>query len=691
MRAPLPAKQEYVCDYDAHAAYWLTKICLSHEAYFNQIVDGEKAKSLRELMGISLPKDPPSRSALSTKLRLRAAAFKKKPPKGLSELFVNARLLARLLQLSDVEQRLVEFAALSDHHRLLRGVMASAALNRTAELISMLATALDCSVPAIRAALDRNGTLFKTSLLFYARNDYHGGITLEASERLSDILHLVYKDENDLVRQFIEPACAANLTANDYPHFADEIEMITQYLACVVKSQTVGVNILIYGQPGVGKTELVRLLAKRVGKPLYEVRSSEDNSGVIGGYDRLMSFSLSQHILHKSDALILFDELEDIFSEATGFMNRMRNGRSSAVSKAFVNKMLESNAVPTIWVSNEVSNIDPAYLRRFDMSFEIGVPPVQVRRRIIRKHLQGMRLPSLVLDKYAQHEALTPAQIEKAAKVSRMIAERGGDWNEAFQRVLDNSMMLLKQSPVPASFDLNEMHYRLDYLNADCDLPRLVEQLSQAENPQGAMCFYGAPGTGKSALAHYLSQASERPLLVRRASDILSPYVGVAEQKIAAMFKQAEQDQAILLLDEADTFLSDRKGAKASWEVSQVNEMLTQMESFKGLFICSTNLMTRLDEASLRRFALKIRFGYLKPEQRWQLFQEHIGRRARIDEAQCRAKLNQMNNLAPGDFACVRRQAALFGESLTPEKWLTRLDLECRAKPDQGSRSIGFL
>ena len=688
---PISVKQDYACDYDAHAAYWLTKICLTYEVFFNLIVDGENAKSLRELMGISLPKDPPSRAALSAKLRLRAAAFRKNPPEGLSELFVNARLLAQLLRLNEVEQRLIEFAALSDHHRLLRGVMASAALHRTAELISMLATALDCSVPDIQAALDRKSTLFKTSLLGYERNDYHGGVTLEASERLSNLLHFVYDDENTLVRQFIEPAYPANLTANDYPHFADEIEVITQYLACAVKSRNVGVNILIYGQPGVGKTELVRLLAKRIGRPLYQVRSSEDNSDVIGGYDRLLSFSLSQHILNKSGALILFDEMEDIFSESTGFMKRLRYGRNSAVSKAWVNEMLENNAVPTIWISNVVSHIDPAYLRRFDMSFEIGVPPVQVRRRIIRKHMQGMRLPSLVLNKYAQHEALTPSQIEKAAKVSRMIGERGGDWSEAFQLVLDSSMTLLKQPPVPAHFDLNEMHYRLDYLNADCDLPRLVEQLSQADNPQGAMCFYGAPGTGKSALAHYLSQASERPLLVRRASDILSPFVGVAEQKIAEMFKQAEQDQAILLLDEADSFLSDRKGAKASWEVSQVNEMLTQMESFKGLFICSTNLMTRLDEASLRRFALKIRFDYLKPEQRWQLFQEHIGRRVPNDSAHCRSKLNQMNNLAPGDFACVRRQAALLNEKLTPEKWLARLEQESRAKPDQGGRSIGFM
>jgi SpoVK/Ycf46/Vps4 family AAA+-type ATPase len=144
-------------------------------------------------------------------------------------------------------------------------------------------------------------------------------------------------------------------------------------------------------------------------------------------------------------------------------------------------------------------------------------------------------------------------------------------------------------------------------------------------------------------------------------------------------------------LDEADSFLADRKGARASWEVSQVNEMLTQMESFRGLFICSTNLMVKLDEASLRRFALKIRFGYLKPEQRWLMFAEHIGRRVKVDKQHCQSVLNQMNNLTPGDFACVRRQSKILGEKLSPAEWLTRLQKECRAKPDQGGRPMGFM
>ena len=46
------------------------------------------------------------------------------------------------------------------------------------------------------------------------------------------------------------------------------------------------------------------------------------------------------------------------------------------------------------------------------------------------------------------------------------------------------------------------------------------------------------------------------------------------------------------------------------------------MEDFEGLFVCSTNLMDVFDQASLRRFDLKIKFDYLRPEQAWIMFQQ---------------------------------------------------------------------
>jgi transitional endoplasmic reticulum ATPase len=85
------------------------------------------------------------------------------------------------------------------------------------------------------------------------------------------------------------------------------------------------------------------------------------------------------------------------------------------------------------------------------------------------------------------------------------------------------------------------------------------------------------------------------------------------------MFDEARDEEAVLLLDEADSFLQDRTLAHRQWEVTEVNELLTQMEGFDGLFIC-TNLLDHLDPAALRRFGLKLEFLALRPEQASSLY-----------------------------------------------------------------------
>jgi SpoVK/Ycf46/Vps4 family AAA+-type ATPase len=359
--------------------------------------------------------------------------------------------------------------------------------------------------------------------------------------------------------------------------------------------------------------------------------------------------------------------------------------------KMFINQLLETNPVPAIWVSNEVDHIDTAYLRRFDFSFEMGIPPIGVRRGILQKYLRGHAISDEAINYLAQQEALSPAQIEKAAKVLKGAGLNQQNKEATLLLVIENSRQLLAQQKNETSLNLADCSYQLDYLNPDCDLSQLVSQLKRAPNSTGALCFYGVPGTGKTALAHYIAREIALPLMVRRASDIISPYVGETEQKIAQMFKQAKQDGAILLLDEADSFLSERQSAKNSWEVTAVNEMLTQMERFEGLFICSTNLMQRLDAASLRRFALKIKFDYLKPEQRWRLFLDQAKKFPRSREAAFRSTLNQLSNLTPGDFATIRRQAKLLNIPLTADELLKRLQQECKTKSSGSQRQIGFI
>src|SRR5690606_29155470 len=94
--------------------------------------------------------------------------------------------------------------------------------------------------------------------------------------------------------------------------------------------------------------------------------------------------------------------------------------------------------------------------------------------------------------------------------------------------------------------------YSPSLVNADVPLDGLLGGLRQ--HPEARLCFYGPPGTGKTAFGHWLAHELEKPLMVRRVSDLVSPYVGVTEKNLARTFEKAGEEGAVLLLDEVDSF-----------------------------------------------------------------------------------------------------------------------------------------
>jgi SpoVK/Ycf46/Vps4 family AAA+-type ATPase len=235
--------------------------------------------------------------------------------------------------------------------------------------------------------------------------------------------------------------------------------------------------------------------------------------------------------------------------------------------------------------------------------------------------------------------------------------------------------------------------YDLGMLNVESrfEVPRIVEALKARGH--GTLCFYGAPGTGKTALAEHIARSLDQPLLIKQASDLMSKFVGETEQNMAAMFREAEAEKAVLLLDEADSFLQDRRGAQRTYEVTEVNEMLQGMERFAGIFVCTTNLMDRIDQAALRRFAFKIRFKPLTSGQREKMFvtEALAGETGRL-APEMAARLAKLEHLCPGDFAAVKRQVEILATQLAAEEFLEQLEAEHRIKPEvREARPIGFL
>jgi len=235
--------------------------------------------------------------------------------------------------------------------------------------------------------------------------------------------------------------------------------------------------------------------------------------------------------------------------------------------------------------------------------------------------------------------------------------------------------------------------YDLGLVNTESrfEVPKIVEALRRRS--YGTLCFYGPPGTGKTALAEHIAHELQRPLMIRQASDIMSKYVGETEQNMAKMFDEAQLEDSVLLLDEADSFLRSRRMAERNYEVSEVNEMLQGMERFTGVFICTTNLFQDLDEAALRRFTFKVQFKPLTAVQRERMFvAEALGGEAASLSAEQRSRLAQLGSLTPGDFAAVKRQIDVLGVAFEPDEFMSQLEAEHRVKPEvRQQRGMGFL
>jgi len=248
-------------------------------------------------------------------------------------------------------------------------------------------------------------------------------------------------------------------------------------------------------------------------------------------------------------------------------------------------------------------------------------------------------------------------------------------------RAQGHRALVKKDKPDAARYDIG-------FVNVNVDLERLVESVRSVK--EGRFCFHGASGTGKTAFARWLAEQAEMPLIVKRASDLLDPFVGGTEQKIAEAFEEAKDTKFALLIDEFDSFLQDRRAAQRNWEISQVNEMLVQIEEFRGVFIATTNRLNAMDHAILRRFDLKIEFGCLSSQQLLSVFRQHCHSLELGDpSAEAIVSLRRLANTTIGDFAVIKRQSRL-NKIASPEMLLSRLREECAFR-DEAKRPIGFL
>jgi SpoVK/Ycf46/Vps4 family AAA+-type ATPase len=629
----------------------------------------------------------------------------------------NIDALAGLLQLNRAERALLLYGTLARYQRDLRSILVEFKVNNAPEAYAAIADVAGVKASEVGEALRAGSRLERIGMvenLISEHNITDLADLMKVSEKLPPVLMREYRSQSELMAVFTRPAARSTLVPGDFDYVAEDVRLLSGLLREAVARKEAGVNVLLYGPPGTGKTELARVAAKAAGLELFEVEYADRDGNALSGRDRYRSLQIAQVFLKgTAQSALLFDEVEDVFppisSEAAQFMARAEHvaaPHSHSVSgKAWVNQVLESNAVPTVWITNRIEQIDPAFRRRFAYHLELKSPPPGAREQLVRKTLEGAAVSEALVGRLTERKGLTPAQIRTAVRFAELAAAparatgrkaaRVGPpplLDELIERQLRHADQALGRAPDVLQRP-SVTQYSLDMLHVESrhPVPRIIEALKARGH--GCLCFHGAPGTGKTALAEHIAQQLGRPLMIRRASDLVSKFVGETEQHMAAMFREAEAERAVLLLDEADSFLQDRRGAQRTYEVTEVNEMLQGMERFAGIFVCTTNLMDSIDQAALRRFTFKIRFKPLTREQRETMFVVEAldGKAERLDDA-LRQRLARLEQLCPGDFAAVKRQAEILGEAMAPAEFLDQLEAEHRIKPEvREARGMGFV
>lgn len=444
-------------------------------------------------------------------------------------------------------------------------------------------------------------------------------------------------------------------------------------------------NILCYGSRKLDKIGYITKLLEETKVDGYQVQVKKANATDIPSICYIAQKRLASQ---KKMGVLIIEKAEQALTKSRNrpswYLDMFGDDDVSGVKKEELDSdelLLVKNPMPTIWMTNAPSSITQENVGRFLLHCELRGGSRKDRRESVEKEISSLGFSKDLSQRLSKYLELNVEQIKSASRLIQLLKVKEPE--ETLVRLVANSQRALDREKVEEMRE-SVTKYSLDLLNisGNMSIAKIIQALKRKQH--GTLCFYGLPGTGKTQLAEYIAMELDMPILIKPASEMLNMYLGETEKAIAAAFEEAKADGAIFLLDEADSFLRDRAMAHRSWEVTQVNELLQRMERFPGIFICATNLFEALDAAALRRFTFKLEFHELTPEQRMKMLENEtssdFSKLSPQDHENLLMELALVKYLTPGDFATVKRQAALLGEQLSVNEWINRLQVESKAK-----------
>ncbi len=575
---------------------------------------------------------------------------------------------------------------IDDVHRLVTDSVDIRSSGRSGETFVLTVPVMaGMSTTSIRSIISNSGQLKKMGIL-----DENNELAAEIKEFIDGL------STTPLVSKYYRIFKEKVLPISYFSRLEKHIEIIQTLIEN--REPTQPLNILLYGVPGTGKTAFAQSLSKALKRVLFEVRiNGESIRGESNSLFRKRAIAAAMNSSSTGDILMI-DESDSLLNSAS----RSYFGTTVNDSvKEQVNEMLDRIPRVTFWITNRQSGMDSSTCRRMDYSIKFEPLNVEERMAIWRNAVKAVGVTEKISKKkyceWAERYETSAGGITVALRNAKLLAQ-GGDISffDAVDLIMKPHLEIMGQKVIPKRS--KSSRYSLDAINVKNEsLPEVVESVTSFVEridsgeelmiPNYNILLYGVPGTGKTAFANHLAETINVPLVIRKASDLLGMYVGENEKNIAEAFAEAERQQGILFIDEADTFLSERSTAGKGWERSMVNEFLTQMEQFTGILICATNFREIVDTAATRRFVRKIEFDYLNEEGIRVLCKKYFGMNRR---SRAMKKIEKLKTVTPGDFWTVYRTWYFLPKSKRENfDFVSGFEAECKEK-GAVTRTIGF-
>ena len=187
--------------------------------------------------------------------------------------------------------------------------------------------------------------------------------------------------------------------------------------------------------------------------------------------------------------VVLVDECESLFH--LSFNNALSD------SKNTLTEMLETNEVPTIYITNHINDISEAFIRRFDMVQELNGIRKETKLEVSVNIAKGLRIRRRFIAHLIGQDGVSIGHWEQAVKVVKTFGCTGTKAEATIMNCIEQYQVACGR-PSIKSYKEREQHYDVRCINASGDLPD--DMLKAIANSQmGRVLLYGPPGTGKTA------------------------------------------------------------------------------------------------------------------------------------------------------------------------------------------------